>query len=200
MAATSCPNVMSWIDRHPCVVTQSQGIEFVSGMSAAYVSPLMFMDLAAWFKFANSKKLVTCKETISRQLTAGIHCLHEAGYVHGDLKASNVYMKDIDEQHCPIGLRLADFGLSHPVNQNMSQYERRYNMLSTHLVESLFEDAPDITGLKQGTMVNMTPAVDWCSYAHLMISKFGYKSFTLELPSTIRCGRMGFNRGQIIEI
>ena len=47
-------------------------------------------------------------DSVYEQCIAGISALHEAGYMHGDLKPENIFVESLD----PISIKIADFGSS----------------------------------------------------------------------------------------
>lgn len=47
-------------------------------------------------------------------------------YLHNDLKEDNVLFEDLDNDGCPIGLVLADFGMSAKIGSKTSDLASRY--------------------------------------------------------------------------
>ncbi|CAE7209192.1 Scn11a [Symbiodinium sp. CCMP2592] len=100
--------------------------------------------------------------------------LWKAGYIHGDLKADNIFYKELDSEYCPSGVVLADFGLSRKINTQMWQYDAKYYRYSTHLPSSLFVGHRDSLNIKLPRMekVFVREDIDKCSLQELARGAF----------------------------
>ncbi|CAE7524820.1 Scn11a [Symbiodinium pilosum] len=129
-------------------------------------------------------------------------CLHRAGYIHGDLKADNMFYKGLDKNGCPAGVVLADFGLSQPLNSQMPTFEAKYYPGSFHLVDSLFSGKPDTPKIRmpgRKDVVRASEVIDRCSLLLFAYANFGTEVIGPGKP--IRqggCGRMGVNRPYLL--
>ncbi|OLP77226.1 hypothetical protein AK812_SmicGene42735, partial [Symbiodinium microadriaticum] len=123
-------------------------------MSASYIAPEMKGDLHHWvhgpFKELDKATRQMCAERVIRQLFSGMLCLHEAGYIHGDLKGDNVFYEGLDRDGCPTGVVLADFGSSMKVGLPMQRYSKRYYEGSGHLPGSIFTGIKDTLEIGRG--------------------------------------------------
>ena len=129
--------------------------------------------------------------------------MHEAGYMHGDLKPDNVLFEDFDADGCPKGIQLADFGLSHELGKPHLKFPKEYYKISWHEAGSVFNGAKDPFKLTKKVKVNgkykmhymVDSRLDECSFAMLM-----YELFEERVPSIQEhlgkgaCGPMGPKR------
>eukprot|EP00930_Biecheleria_cincta_P060826 TRINITY_DN46424_c0_g1_i1.p1 TRINITY_DN46424_c0_g1~~TRINITY_DN46424_c0_g1_i1.p1 ORF type:complete len:341 (-),score=30.47 TRINITY_DN46424_c0_g1_i1:39-1004(-) len=194
-AAQGCPNVMPLIDDMPCV----RGRFKLTGkkLNYAYVSTKMAGDLDGWLRGASRGLRDKCARSAESQLREGLTCLHEAGYIHGDFKPDNVLYEGTDSDGCPTGLRLADFGLSHPVNSIQSAYSSKYYPGSWHLVEGMFEIHADTLKIKVPGRIGQfyaSPAIDFCGLYFMMRNDFGEASTPHGQVRPGACGPMGHGR------
>eukprot|EP00439_Symbiodinium_sp_Y106_P049639 s387_g6.t1 len=176
-----CTNVMHLTAEKPCV---QEGSSEKKVNSKAYVAPEMAGDLDGWVKQASLAGRQLCAERIIKQVTDGMECLHKAGYIHGDLKADNIFYKErrgdilrnteLDSQYCPSGVVLADFGLSAKINTQLWQYDAKYYRYSTHLPSSLFVGHRDSLNIKlpRQFKVFVREDIDKCSLQELARGAF----------------------------
>ena len=130
--------------------------------------------------------------------------MHEAGYMHGDLKPDNVLFEDFDADGCPKGIQLADFGLSHELGKPHIKFPKQYYNISWHEAGTVFNGVKDPFKLTTKVEVNgkykmhyvVDSRLDECSFAMLM-----YELFNERVPSIQEhlgkgaCGPMGPERG-----
>jgi len=186
-----CKHVISLTTASPCVST---GILSKEVKSTAYIAPEMKGDLHRWIKSADAEKRRKCGESILIQLIDGMFCLHKAGYIHGDLKGDNVFYEGLDDNDCPTGVVLADFGLSKKIGDPMQKYSNRYYAGSCHLPGSVFQKMPDTLEIGRGWYyATASPDIDKCSLAYLAYHYFRLQVSKLE-PERGSCGPMGRGR------
>lgn len=194
--AKTCSHVMHVIDSFPCLLVNNH--LFVQEDS--YVSPKEPGDLHGWLQknYYNRTKIRSCGATVAEQLNDGLLCLHRSGYVHGDFKADNVFYEAINSTTgCPVGLRLADFGLSHPWKSMQDTYSAKYFKGSGHLPDGMFDVKEDTLGLRTADKTfRMSRSIDWCAFSFMMQKSFGMSLSTLGFAAVREqyCGKMGVER------
>jgi len=128
-----------------------------------------------------------------------ITCLHRGGkgYLHGDLKGDNIYYTKLDDFQCPIGLKIADFGLSSRLGTTEEKYSSKYWNSAGHMPAFVFRHMEKVDPLSKvpGAVSTKTHFVvlnliDWCSYAFMMFIDFGLDV----MGSKFDCGMMGVDR------
>jgi len=187
-----CRHVISLTAASPCVST---GLSSNELMSASYIAPEMKGDLHHWvhgpFKELDKATRQMCAERVIRQLFSGMLCLHEAGYIHGDLKGDNVFYEGLDRDGCPTGVVLADFGSSMKVGLPMQRYSKRYYEGSGHLPGSIFTGIKDTLEIGRGMYHAIASTdIDKCSLSYLAYSYFKTRITGME-PKKGSCGPMG---------
>ena len=188
-----CTHVMSLTKSAPCVAQGHTEKKYPLG----YIAPEMTGDIYGWLK-ANMRLRRRCGKTILQQVSDGMACLHRAGYIHGDLKADNMFYKGLDENGCPASVVLADFGLSQPLNSQMGTYDAKYYPGSGHLVSSLFRGMPDAPKIRMPGRTDVVIASEVIDRCALLL--FAYENFASEVigpGKAIRqggCGKMGVDR------
>ena len=174
----SCPAVMRLTEEAPCI-KDGKWFGKSSKKAAAYVSPEMQGDLFSWMK--HNIRRFYCSSRMVQQVAQGMHCLHSAGYIHGDLKSDNMFYKELDEEGCPSGIVLAGFRLSKKVNEIVGTYDGQYFSGSDHLPDSLFDGHEDSLHIRvPGTTASYyaDPKIDYCS-----LSAWAY--FNFKIPGNI---------------
>jgi len=120
MSKSQCEGVMSLMDSGPCLSPSR------TPLAAAYVSAKMAGSLWDWAKGKTRLQKSQCGLAVHSQLSKAIACLHDAGFVHSDLKGDNVFYSDVDRTGCPAGLKLADFGLTVERSTTQYKYDSKY--------------------------------------------------------------------------
>ena len=131
--------------------------------------------------------------------------MHEAGYLHGDLKPDNVLFESLDASGCPVGIQLADFGLSHKLGVPHLKFLAADYMNSWHEAGTCFNGrkAKDPFGLTKRIKVNgkykwhyiVDKRLDMCSLAMLMYELFEIRMTALQKTyGEGVCGPMGPGR------
>ena len=122
--------------------------------------------------------------------------MHKSGYMHGDLKGDNILFEDFDDDGCPTGLQLADFGISRDLSALEGKFDGDYFMDSWHLPATVFTGVKDPLDLSRGKSFFIADRrIDECSFALLM-----YRFFKKRVPSIVKdlgkgaCGKMGPGR------
>ena len=129
-------------------------------------------------------------------LRDGLDCMHGSGYMHGDLKPDNILFEDFDDDGCPTGVQLADFGISRKLSSLEGKFDGAYFMGSWHLPGTVFTRVEDPLKLSKGKSF-FTPdrRIDECSFALLM-----FRFFKRRVSSIVKdvgkgaCGPMGPGR------
>ena len=128
-------------------------------------------------------------------LRDGLDCMHKSGYMHGDLKPDNILFEDFDDDGCPTGVQLADFGISSELSSLQDKFDGDYFMGSWHLPGAVFTDVKDPLNLSKGEFFIPDRRIDECSFALLM-----FRFFKRRVPSIVKdlgkgaCGPMGPGR------
>jgi hypothetical protein len=92
--------------RHPGVVPV-QGLEEHDGVPALVLELVHGPDLARWLRDHRPQPAEV--ESLFRQLAVAVGAVHDAGWVHGDLKPGNVLIETVDDV---LVARIIDFGLA----------------------------------------------------------------------------------------
>lgn len=126
--------------------------------------------------------------------------MHASGYIHGDVKDDNVLFEAIDDNGCPTGISLADFGLSAKLDSESKDFfDAEDYMGAYYMPSSVFVGQEDIMGItkKRGKeLVYLASAkLDDCMLAFMMYVLFKKKDVSLqeELGKGF-CGKMGSGR------
>jgi len=210
-----CTGIIELEDGDPCVETEGTGK--AKTCSAAKksdlndwmaVKPVGFVmpkkdggTLKEWLmvdNFGGSKQpnFHLCAAGLLDQVQAALDCLHRAEYIHGDLKADNIFLSKVPNnpktkaQKCPAQVWLADLGLSKKIGTVDKQWTG-YSC-STHLPAGIFSDAPtnsDTLSIvdAQGNF-EASAAIDLCSF-RFMVGNLGASHLFEGLPAN--CGIMG---------
>lgn len=188
-----CMNVLPLLEEDPCVDGER--------MINAFVTKLLPWDMDKWQREYEIN--AECFDVVFDAIRSGLDCMHEAGYMHGDLKPDNVLFEDFDADGCPKGIQLADFGLSHELGKPHLKFPKEYYKISWHEAGSVFNGAKDPFKLTKKVKVNgkykmhymVDSRLDECSFAMLM-----YELFEERVPSIQEhlgkgaCGPMGPKR------
>jgi len=189
-----CMNVLPLLDEDPCVDGER--------MINAFVTKLLPWDMDKWQR--EYEVNAECFDVVFDAVRSGLDCMHEAGYMHGDLKPDNVLFEDFDADGCPKGIQLADFGLSHELGKPHMKFPKQYYNISWHEAGTVFNGVTDPFKLTTKVKVNgkykmhyvVDSRLDECSFAMLM-----YELFNERVPSIQEhlgkgaCGPMGPERG-----
>jgi serine/threonine protein kinase len=213
MSQINCKGILRVVDPAPC---DHQG----TTIPGSFVMPQMVPNLWKWYDdFRGGKR--KCRDTIARQLIDALTCLHQSNYVHGDFKGDQVLYAGLDDDNCPQGLAISDFGLSHALTNESGQvydslYDAEYYSISGHLVGVMFgedtryykahvrpldplklsheddEDNPEYA---------ISEKIDWCSFLYEMFTDLALGDDdwfdSLRIPSQFRgmdCGMMSGRR------
>lgn len=191
-ASDGCEHVLPMIKAKPCVDGKIE--------KNAFVTKLLPWDLEKW-KAKEAKTLTArkkCFEIIRDAIMDGLECMHAGKYLHNDLKEDNVLFEDLDNDGCPIGLVLADFGMSAKIGSKTSLYENEDYEAAYHVPAGLFEGIDkelDTLNVNKGTYAIVTEELDFCAWAEMSWSLF--KKRDVELQKKIgkgKCGMMGEGR------
>jgi len=190
-----CVNVLPLLEKDPCVDGKK--------MPNAFVTKLMPYDLDKWQR--EYEVNMECFQGIYDAVASGLDCMHEAGYLHGDLKPDNVLFESLDSSGCPVGIQLADFGLSHQLGKLQMKFMSADYMTSWHEAGTCFNGrvAKDPFGITKRIKVHgkykwhyvADKRLDMCSFAMLM-----YELFERRIPALQEtlgkggCGPMGPER------
>lgn len=208
MTNTRCAGVMEVTDTKPCLHPASVPLP------ASYVSAMMRGSLWDWAggkdpvhggskaaagMVPSSKLKATCGRSVFNELYAALQCFHRgnSGFIHGDFKGDNIYYSNVDELGCPIGIKLADFGLSMKIGTLNNKYEGVWHTRSGHLPSTFFQSAPDRPKVGYGrSRFYAQPVLDLCAFTYFMLSDWG-----LDVSHAVRgptrptdCGMMGSRR------
>ena len=173
---------------------------YIGTVSTVSLSIILFCHVLSSAS-ANSKSGF---DVVFDAVRSGLDCMHEAGYMHGDLKPDNVLFEDFDADGCPKGIQLADFGLSHELGKPHMKFPKQYYNISWHEAGTVFNGVTDPFKLTTKVKVNgkykmhyvVDSRLDECSFAMLM-----YELFNERVPSIQEhlgkgaCGPMGPERG-----
>lgn len=181
-----CQHVLPLIEKNPCI----NGTKHIN----AIVTKLLPFDFDKWQK--DYKVPSKCYQRVFDALRDGLDCMHGSGYMHGDLKPDNILFEDFDDDGCPTGVQLADFGISRKLSSLEGKFDGAYFMGSWHLPGTVFTRVEDPLKLSKGKSF-FTPdrRIDECSFALLM-----FRFFKRRVSSIVKdvgkgaCGPMGPGR------
>lgn len=180
-SAKHCKGVLTYLDDNPSICGRK-----VTGK--AYVMPLMDGDLDKFF--GGKAGAQSCTNVIDA-IYQGLQCLHNAGYIHGDLKPDNVFYRG-KTGACPDGVVLADFGLAESIGTHTPQYGGKDFMGCNHLPSVQFNADNDPTQLGQSYVAG---TIDYCSLG-IMTYEFFRAELSIQAPPGWdgECGMMGHRR------
>jgi hypothetical protein len=171
-------SIMTVLDDEPCRV-RSDG-ETIIPVGGSYAMTLMGGDL-------NDKFPSHCLDGIVDKATTAINCLHNAGWVHSDVKRGNFLWRGLDKNGCPEQIRLADFGLAGKKDTMTTMFseESFFNNAAVYMSSDTFDisrakrkENPNLWKLRVSVdhpkwRFKLVPAIDWCSFHFDFNVKYG---------------------------
>jgi len=110
-------------------------------------------------------------------LASQLQCLHNADYVHQDLKPDNVFLGPDGTDGCPTSIHLGDPGIAAKKETSHYCYTADQYFGCSHIVDSMFEpEIPDSLGIRTTSKqagqqrtetvhkYKVTPNIDWCAF------------------------------------
>jgi|Transcript_23488 tRNA A-37 threonylcarbamoyl transferase component Bud32 len=209
MSQIKCPGILNVEDPAPCDESGKK-------IPYSFVMPQMVPNLWKWYdKYPAHKRI--CRDTIERQLSEALTCLHSFNFVHGDFKGDQVLYRGVDRNGCPVGLEISDFGLSHPRydDEERPVYDQKYPAdyygQSGHLIGTMFEenrlnphnlpkDPQSLTHPSDQQFYRISTKIDWCSFLFEMLTQLAEGDdgwfATLSIPSNLQGMDCGFMSGR----
>lgn len=190
-------------DAQPCL--HDAWMPDPTAAKGAYVMDLMDGDLNHWLEHYYSSA-GACAAHIAALAEKALACFHGAGWVHTDVKLANFLYRGVSPtpgQHCPIEIRLADFGLSGKTYSERDMFGEDDYSGCWYLPSDMFylPNSSDRTyklggvALRRKAQFVRKPSIDWCSYHFAMQSSFGYDASALAAKHwSGECGPMGSGR------
>lgn len=192
----NCLHVLKLVEKDPCMKISGEGYL----VKDSFVVDLLPSDLQQIRRSIPA----TCFRPVFDAIRSGLDCLHKAGYIHGDLKPDNVLFEATDDDGCPTGIQLADFGLSKKIGEFTPKCPFQFYLRCYHEPATMFEQVPDMFNVSAwkpygGRMkwhFQADPRLDECSFALLMYNLFGERvpEIQEELGGRGACGPMGPKR------
>ena len=115
------------VQEHPNITkVLAWGFDYPSGNRQAAL-PILFMEQALCSledlledpgAYHDDKISVTIRYQLCLDVLEGLVCLHEAGFIHGDLKPANILIFTNDDSLVPFVAKLNDFGLCIALQQD----------------------------------------------------------------------------------
>jgi serine/threonine protein kinase len=184
MSQIKCPGILPVVDPVPC----NENGAIIQG---GFVMPEMVPNLWKWYDTYSFAKL-QCRDTIQRQLSDALKCLHDSNFIHGDFKGDQVLYKSLDSKNCPVGLEISDFGLSNPRTNTSGRdnydykYSGEYYSISGHLVGEMFSDDQAVRQYSPANPLALSHATDIRKYR--ISSTIDWCSFLLEMMTELALG------------
>lgn len=161
--------------------------------------------LLNWVTASKNRELRTaCALNVYEQLKQALICLHQAAWIHGDLKSDNIYVTKDGAAQCPT-IYLADLGLAGKIGGREALYTAPQYRSSGHLPGSVFagrDDTLRIQDKRRPGFYVVNSIIDWCSFIELFNRDFGLKPAVVQgwleqervIVPGVDCGAMGSPR------